>query len=353
MTGSSALSISVVIPTFNDVGRIGDALSSIVGQTLPPAEIVVCDDGSDDGTEQFVLEFADGDTGAVSIRYVRLQARSGSATARNEGVAVASGEWIAACDSDDLWAPTKLERQVSFLRDWNGRQPIAVLGTHGYNVNDAKRVISSALIGPTSEEQYRVARENGDRLVVLHSSILFPRSEFSAIGGYSAEYGNSLEDVDFVCRMADRGVVICLPERLVYYRKRRGSAQLTTFWGQRENAWRLMVNERRRAEGQAPIGREEFAAQLASAPAWKRFRRRTRLWGLYYYRAGATDIVNGRRLRGAGKLMLAAVMDGRRLRSGVRSAVRTRLSRRSRTDGPESPADGSPIEAASAARRRA
>jgi glycosyltransferase involved in cell wall biosynthesis len=359
--------ISVVIPTYNDVGRIGDALTSIVGQTLPPAEIVVCDDGSDDGTERFVREFAEGDTGAVSIRYVRLQARSGSATARNEGVAVASGEWIAACDSDDLWAPTKLERQVGFLRDWSGRQPIAVLGTHGYNVNDAKRVISPASIGPTSEEQYRAARERGDRLVVLHSSILFPRSEFSAVGGYSAEYGNSLEDVDFVCRMAERGVVICLPERLIYYRKRPGSAQLTTFWGQRENAWRLMVNQRRRAAGEAPIGRDEFAAQLAAAPAWQRLGRRKRLWGLYYYRAGATDMVNSRRLRGAGKLLLASVMDGRRLRSGVRNAVRTRLSRRAPTDGPEGPAggpeapadgsqslaDGTPIEAASAARRRA
>lgn len=322
-------SISVVIPTYNDVVHIGDALASIVGQTLPPAEIVVCDDGSDDGTEQFVREFADRRAAGVSVRYVRLSARSGSATARNEGVAVAHGEWIAACDSDDVWAPTKLKRQLSFLRDWNGSQPIAVLGTHGYNVNDAKRIISLAPIGPTSEEQYRAAREQGDRLAVLHSSILFPRSEFLAIGGYSAEYGHSLEDVNFACRMAERGVVICLPEPLVYYRKRPGSAQLTTFWSQRQNAWRLMENQRRRANGQAPIGREEFAAQLASAPVWKRFKRRKRLWGLYYYRAGATDFVNGRRLRGGLELVLASVMDGRRLRSGVRSAVRTRFSRES------------------------
>jgi glycosyltransferase involved in cell wall biosynthesis len=320
-------SISVVIPTFNDVGRLGDALSSIVGQTAPPAEIVVCDDGSDDGTEQFVSEFAQRDAGAVSVRYVRLAGRSGAAAARNEGVAAASGEWIAVCDSDDVWAPTKLERQLSFLRDWSGSRPIVVLGTHGYNMNDARRVISPALIGPTSEELYDAAREVGDKLVVLHSSILYPRSEFLAIGGYSTEYG-TLDDIDFVCRMADRGLVICMPEPLVYYRKRSGSVQLAQFWDQRHNAWRLAENQRRRAKDEAPISREQFAARLASAPLWRRCRRQKRLWGLYYYRAGATDMVNGRRVRGVLQLLLASILDGTRLRSGVRNAVRARLSGR-------------------------
>jgi len=267
--------VSVVIPTYNDVTRIGDALSSIVAQTTVPSEIVVCDDGSEDGTEEFVRQFADASARGVSIRYLRLPGRSGPAAARNAGVALASGEWIAACDSDDMWVPAKLERQLAFLREWHGRRPIAVLGCHGYNVNDAKQVLSAAPIGPTSEVQYDQAREQGKRLLALHSSILFPRADFDAIGGYSDEYG-PLDDADFICRMGDRGVVICLPEPLVYYRKRSGSAQLSTFWSQRENAWRLMENQRRRARGEAPVSREQFAAQLAAAPMWRRLRRRKR-----------------------------------------------------------------------------
>ena len=144
-------SISVVVPTFNDVGRIGDALTSIVGQTLPPSEIVVSDDGSNDGTEQFVREFGERQAGNVAVRYVRLSSRSGAWAARNEGIEIARGEWIATCDSDDVWAPTKLEHQARFVRKWHGRQPIALLGTHGYNMNDAKRVISPAVMGPTTE----------------------------------------------------------------------------------------------------------------------------------------------------------------------------------------------------------
>src|ERR1035441_2952065 len=111
MTQPETPAISVVVPTFNDVGRLGDALTSIVDQTLPPTEIVVSDDGSDDGTDQFVRQFASRHAGGVIIRYIRLSSRSGVVAARNEGIAAARGEWLATCDSDDFWAPAKLERQ--------------------------------------------------------------------------------------------------------------------------------------------------------------------------------------------------------------------------------------------------
>lgn len=319
-------SISVVVPTFNDVGRIGDALSSILNQTLAPVEIVVADDGSDDGTEQFVREFAAGQAGGVPIRYVRLSSRSGVVAARNEGIALSRGEWIATCDSDDVWAPAKLERQSAFVRAWSGSRRIALLGTYGYNMSDAKRLISPAIMGPTTEADYDALRRAGGLFFVIHSSAFYSRADFEALGGYSTEYG-AADDYDFFCRMADRGVVINLPEPLVYYRKRAGSVQLSRFWDQRQGVLRLAENQRRRAVGEAPVGRDEFAAQLASASAFERLRRRKRVWGMYYYRAGATNMINGRRLRGCMELVLASIMDGRRVRAGVRNAVRARLSR--------------------------
>jgi len=320
-------SISVVIPTFNDVGRIGDALASVVGQTLAPAEVVVADDGSEDATEEFVRDFAAAQSAAVSVRYVRLPARSGDAAARNAGIAAASGEWIAICDSDDVWAATKLERQVGFIRDWSGSRRIALLGTHGYNMSDAKKVISPAIMGPTSEEAYEAVRQRGGLFFVIHSSVLFSRSDWEALGGYSTEEYGAANEFDLFCRMAERGVVMNLPEPLVYYRKRAGSMQLDLFWDRHQNTLRLAENQRRRAAGEGPIGKDEFAARLASAPAWRRLRRRMQGWGIYYYRLGATDMVNGRRLRGGGELVLASLLDSGRLRSGVRNAARTRAKR--------------------------
>ncbi len=331
MTSSAdAPFISVVVPTFNDVGRIGDALTSIVKQTRPPGEIVVADDGSDDGTERFVADFAARRAGPVAVNYVRLSAHAGVVAARNEGISAARGDWIAECDSDDTWAPRKLERQIEFLGVWHGSRRIALLGTHGYNMNDARRVLSPAVMGPTSEEDYDAVRQAGGLFYVIHSSVLFARSDYLAVGGYSTEYG-AADEFDFFGRMAERGVVVNLPEPLVYYRKRAGSMQVNLFWDKQQGAWRVAENQRRRAAGRDPIGAQEFAAQLAAAPAWERFRRRRHVLGMYYYRIGATDVVNGRRLRGGWKLLVAAILDGARLRAGVRNVVRSRLSRGARS----------------------
>jgi glycosyltransferase involved in cell wall biosynthesis len=260
------------------------------------------------------------------VRYVRLASRTGVVAARNEGIAVASGKWIATCDSDDVWAPTKLERQIRFIRDWAGSERIALLGTHGYNMNDAKRVISPARMGPTSEQDYLAIRSRGGLYYVIHSSAFYARADYLAVGGYSTEYG-AADDYHFFCRMAERGVVINLPEPLVYYRKRAGSVQLARFWDQRQGVWRLAENQRRRASRQPLLGPEEFAAQLAAAPLRRRVRRRRRAWGMYYYRSGATHMANGRRVRGAAELVLAASMDWARLRAGVLNVLRARLSR--------------------------
>jgi hypothetical protein len=194
-------------------------------------------------------------------------------------------------------------------------------------MNDAKRVISPAMMGPTTEDDYDALRREGGLFYVIHSSVLFSRADFDALGGYStSEYGPANE-FDLFCRMAERGVVINLPEPLVYYRKRAGSMQLDLLWERHENILRLAENQRRRATGQAPISRDEFAARQASATVLQRLSRRKQMWGMYYYRSGAAHIVNRQRLRGGLELALASIMDGSRLRSGVRNAVQARLSR--------------------------
>jgi len=323
-----AASLSVVVPTFNDLERIGDALESIVGQTARPGEIVVSDDASEQDVEGFVREFAAGRAHGIPVRYVRLASNSGDAAARNTGIAASQGDWIAICDSDDVWAPAKLERQIEFVRAWTGGRRIALLGTHGYNINDRKRVISAAVMGPTSEREYEAVRHRGGLFFAIHSSIMYSRADYDALGGYRTDEYGAANEFDLFCRMAERGVVMNLPERLVYYRKRAGSMQLDLFWERHRNVTRLAENQRRRARGQSPVSKEQFAAQLAAEPAWRRLMRRKRVWGMYWYRAGATDLVNGRRLRGGAELALACALDSARLRHGLQGALRGRLPRR-------------------------
>lgn len=99
--------VSVIIPTYNRAAYLPEALASVRAQTFKDYEIVVVDDGSTDSTADLLAGDAD-------VRYIACE-HAGVAAARNRGVAEAQGEFIAFIDSDDLWLPEKLERQVSYL----------------------------------------------------------------------------------------------------------------------------------------------------------------------------------------------------------------------------------------------
>jgi glycosyltransferase involved in cell wall biosynthesis len=101
--------ITTLITCFNRQDRVGDAIRSALGQSLPPAEVLVIDDGSSDDSPRVLASFGS------RIRVIRT-ANRGFPQALNLGVAEARGDWIAFLDSDDVWKSTKLERQVDALQ---------------------------------------------------------------------------------------------------------------------------------------------------------------------------------------------------------------------------------------------
>ena len=109
-------SISVIIPSHNRAHLLPRALDSVLAQTLPPLEVIVIDDGSNDGTATLVAR----DYPQVTLLQ---QQNRGVSAARNRGIGHAQGDWIALLDSDDQWLPAKLERQ------WHAcqKQPAAPL----------------------------------------------------------------------------------------------------------------------------------------------------------------------------------------------------------------------------------
>jgi glycosyltransferase involved in cell wall biosynthesis len=105
----TSFDVSVVIPTYNREHLLPQTLASILEQSVPPAEVIIVDDGSTDGTEALARGFQ------PPIRYIRIE-NSGVCRARNVGASLATAPWIAFCDSDDLWHPDKLDAQVRLLR---------------------------------------------------------------------------------------------------------------------------------------------------------------------------------------------------------------------------------------------
>jgi glycosyltransferase involved in cell wall biosynthesis len=100
--------VSVVVPTYNRAELLQQTIQSILAQTVPALEVILVDDGSTDHTPEVCAGFGE------SIRYLR-QENQGLSMARNTGIQAARGDWIAFCDSDDLWRPRKLEVQLAAL----------------------------------------------------------------------------------------------------------------------------------------------------------------------------------------------------------------------------------------------
>ena len=102
------MKISVVIPTFNRISLVARAIDSVLKQSLNPYEIIVVDDGSEDGTSEMIQNKYN------SIKLIRQQ-NNGVSAARNKGIEHAKGVWIGLLDSDDEWKEKKLENQADRL----------------------------------------------------------------------------------------------------------------------------------------------------------------------------------------------------------------------------------------------
>ncbi len=114
-------SYSVVIPAYNAAATLGEAIASLQGQTLPPAQIIVVDDGSTDGTAAIAR-------GCGHDIRVIVQANAGPGAASTRGFAEVATPLVAFIDSDDLWLPHKAQRQVEHLTATPALAGLAVLG---------------------------------------------------------------------------------------------------------------------------------------------------------------------------------------------------------------------------------
>lgn len=111
--GEGGEMVSVIIPTYNRKNSIIYAIESVLNQTYTNLELIVVDDGSTDGTQNILEQIKD-----KRFRYV-YQKNSGACVARNRGIDLAQGEYIAFHDSDDTWLPNKLEKQMKIFEKYN------------------------------------------------------------------------------------------------------------------------------------------------------------------------------------------------------------------------------------------
>ena len=106
--------VSIIMPSYNTANYISQSIDSVINQTYSNWELIIIDDCSTDNTIEIVKTYSD-----ERIRLLSNEKNSGAAVSRNYALREAKGEWIAFLDSDDLWMPDKLEKQISFLQKNN------------------------------------------------------------------------------------------------------------------------------------------------------------------------------------------------------------------------------------------
>lgn len=262
--------ISVVIPTFNRQQTLERSVRSVLDQTYRDLELWVVDDGSTDGTEALVASIED-----PRLHYYRVPRQGGACRARNQGVTLARGEWVAFQDSDDAWHPEKLAVQMAMLEKTGADACFCAMDRHGYG-NRAQQMSPRLKAG-------LVPRAHLVRDSVVSTQTLVARRDLLLERPFDPEMPR-LQDFEWVLAVSDRASFAFCPEPLVdvylqndsitasgnakmadaYRRIFSAHAELQELFP-RESAYLLRVSSMR-------FGKEEAVAMLARAqelaPTW-------------------------------------------------------------------------------------
>lgn len=256
--------VSVIIPAFNAEKFLRETLESALGQTVPPLEVIVVDDGSTDGTVALVERFR----GAV--RLLR-QANGGVARARNAGAAQAKGEWLAFLDADDVWLPGKLERQMASA-------DAALIHTDRYNIGvlDGLPAVHGDLQPLVDGDVFSALLIGGN--VITTSSVALRTEVFRDLGGFDEDPRLLAEDWDLWLRVAERHAIRACREPLVRYRLHAAGLSRNPA---KMNRARLLI-----------VGRALALPRGAALPAMER----RRIWSETHRTNGWDAARHGRRL---------------------------------------------------------
>jgi glycosyltransferase involved in cell wall biosynthesis len=227
--------VSVVVPAHDTELYLAEAIESILGQTIPPAEVIIVDDGSQDGT----AEVAEGFGTAVTVL---RQERGGVGAAVNSGLEIADGDLVAFLDADDVWTPRKLERQRAVL----GAEPETdmVFGR-------VEQFISPDL---TPEERAELRPPVGSLPGKVKGTMLIRRPAFERVGPFDTSW-KIADFVDWYTRAHGLGLrERMLGEVLLRRRLHRTNSGRINRLARDEYAKVVAIARRRRRSGTDPSG---------------------------------------------------------------------------------------------------
>ena len=209
--------VSIIVPTYNRWPLVGEAVESVLAQTYQAWELIIVDDGSDDDTAERLAQYGS------AIRRVSQQ-RKGVAAARNYGVGIASGRYVAFLDSDDLWMPKKLEIQAAFMEQ---HSKVQICQTEEIWLRRGLRVNPKNKHAKPSGD---IFRRSLHLCLVSPSAVMMTRDLFDQAGGFDETFP-VCEDYDLWLRIAVNHVIPLIPVPLVVKRGGHCDQLSHSVWG--------------------------------------------------------------------------------------------------------------------------
>jgi glycosyltransferase involved in cell wall biosynthesis len=205
--------VSVIIPVYNGERYLTETLNSVIAQTEQNWEIIAVNDGSSDRSQALLDEAATRDPDRIRVVSV---SNGGVSRARNAGVSVARGTYIAFLDQDDLWMPEKLDRQIGQFRS-DGTLGISF--TNESIIDDSGAVLREKVLTFTGKRNRGCVFRHlvFDNFIAI-SSVMLRRELFLGIGGFDPQYSLA-EDYDFLLKAVKKVPVDYIDVPLLLYRE--------------------------------------------------------------------------------------------------------------------------------------
>ncbi|MBS0490533.1 MULTISPECIES: glycosyltransferase family A protein [unclassified Phenylobacterium] len=321
-----AARVAVIIPTYNHAHYLAAAIDSALAQTVPPAEVIVVDDGSRD------------DPAAVTARYptVKLirQENQGLSAARNTGMRAADSEYLVFLDADDQLLPDALAKQLELF----AQHPDCgmVYGSYCY-VDAVTREITPAPLFPPGEDPFATFLRCN--CIGMHATVMYRADRLEAVGAFDASL-RACEDYDAYLRMSRNYAIAARPEMMAEY------------WQHDQNMSRDTAMMLRSVLGVV----RRYRAAADERPEWRTaVREGEARWIRFYSDTWLMNLLENRKAAGLAPLMRQAVgitqispralpasaarmaiANTRRRVQSARSALRRRLAQRA--GGPNGPA---------------
>ena len=199
--------VSVIIPTYNAIAYISETVASVLSQTFTDFELLIIDDGSSDGTLEWASQIVD-----PRVKFIS-QTHQGKPFANNRGIADAQGNYVAFLDHDDIWEPTKLEKQVRCLED---NPAIGLVDTCLFIADEQGNIKNEVITLYAEGEVWKKMLEFN--LIACGSTPMVRRCCFETVGVFDEKLFPS-EDWDMWIRIASRYPFAVVKEPLARWRQ--------------------------------------------------------------------------------------------------------------------------------------